>query len=337
MKIENFVRIIDGKLSTTPPIDAFGSICFEPSRVLHGDLFIDTTASREMIHQALEKGAYAIVTILPFINEDEECAWIEVSTIEQTLIKLLRYTITQKSLDVLLLSPVQEAFFEMIQLAPKTFKRLKGDLINITKTVLMAKEEDSFFLSDERLAEKIAPMAERVENFLHVKPYLIAKGLFLSSFIYKERFYAEQKIPSLFVEALLALLDFCDNHNIAYTLDHLTFCEHFYPCYVSHNLNKKEFGTSDKVLIFEPNFELLPLLCSHLFSSSKHPQALLCLPENLHYNFPFAGKRIWFKTPQDLLLQLKTETFTYALIVASKEPFEPLLQKETNAQHASLF
>ncbi|ACZ11708.1 hypothetical protein [Sulfurospirillum deleyianum] len=337
MKIENFVRIIDGKLSTTPPIDAFGSICLEITRLSHGDLFIDTQASRENIHQALEKGAYAIVTILPFENEDEECAWIEVSSIEGMLIKLLRYTITQKSLEFLLLSPVQEAFLEMIQVAPKPFKRLKGDVVSITKSILIAKEEERFFLSNEPLAHKIAPLCERIENNLHVKPFIIPKGLFLSSFTYNERFYAEQKIPALFVEELITLLHFCDTHDIAYTIEHLGFSEHFYPQYITHSFVKKEFGTSDKVLIFEPTFELLPRLCTHLFSSLKSQHALLCLPEHLHYNFPFDGERLWFKTPQELLRELASKSFTYALIVSSKESFDLLFSKESSTIQATLF
>ncbi|AFL68031.1 hypothetical protein [Sulfurospirillum barnesii] len=336
MKIENFVRIIDGKLSTTPPIDAFGSICFEPSRVLHGDLFIDTTASRKMIHQALEKGAYAVVSILPFMNEDEECAWIEVSTIEQTLIKLLRYTITQKSLNLLLLSPVQESLLEMIQTTPKAVKRLKGDLVHITKTILLAKEEESFFLSNALLVDKIAPVAQRLETHLHVKPTLVSKGLFLSSFTYKERFYTEQKIPSIFVEAFLCLLDFCDENAIAYTLEHLNFCEHFYPQYISQNFSKKEFGTSEKVLIFEPTFELLPSLLNAIQKAHHNPSVALCLPESLHYNFPFEGDRLWYKEPSLLLNELKTRRFTYALIIGERELFDSLLFKNTTTQ-LSLF
>lgn len=337
MKIENFVRIIDGKLSTTPPIDAFGSICFEMARLSHGDLFIDTQASRESIHQALEKGAYAIVTILPFANEDEECAWIEVSSIEAMLIKLLRFTITQKSLTLLLLSPVQEAFLEMIQIAPKPLKRLKGDIVAITKTILSAKEEERFFLSDEHLTYHIAPLPERIEKSLHVKPMVIQKGLFLSSFIYKERFYADQKIPAIFVEEFIDLLHFCDTHTIAYTLDHLGFSEHFYPQYITHSLAKKEFGASDKVLIFEPSFSLLPLLCTYLASFLRSQHTLLCLPENLHYNFPFEGERLWFKTPNELLMELSSKSFTYALIIASKELFDPLLPKESHPTQATLF
>lgn len=334
MKIDNLVRIIDGKLSTTPPIDAFATICLELSRVSHGDLFIDATASRESIHQALEKGAYAIITTLPFINEDEECAWIEVNSIERMLIKLLRYTITQKSLDITLLSPMQEALLEMLQLFPRSIKRLRGDLLMMTKTLLNAKEEERFCLSDTALAHHIAPVATRIEKRLHVKPPSVSKGLFLSSFWYQERYYVDQKIASLFVSELLDLLHFCDQHGIAYTLEHLGFCEHFYPQYITHALCKKEFGTSDKVIIFEPLATLLPTLLDYMHHETS--KLILCIPREHHTDLSFEGETIWFDTIEDLAKTLSQSTFTYALILGERESFESLFMK-TFTHQLSLF
>jgi len=334
MKIENFVRIIDGRLRTTPPIDAFASITLESSRVSHGDLFIDTTASRELIHHALEKGAYAIVTTLTFANEDEECAWIEVASIEQILIKLLRYTITQKSLDIILLSSVQEALLEMIQ-TPRSIKRLRNDLFSIVKTILSAKEEERFCLSNPTLAHDIAPASQSIETTLHVKPTVMAKGLFLSSFWHNERYYVEQKIPSLFVEELLCLLAFCDTHEIAYSLEHLGFCEHFYPQFITHALCKKEFGSSDKALIFEPSPLLIPSLIGYLQTQVDASHLILCLPKTFQETLDFSGKTILFERVEELAVLCDT-SFQYALILGDKETYEPLFIKTFTTQ-PSLF
>lgn len=325
MKIANFVRIIDGKLATTPPIDAFASIALESTRVFHGDLFIDTTASREQIHHALSKGAYAILTTLPFEKEDEECAWIEINSIDHTLIKLLRYTITQKSLTITALSPVQEALLEMIQ-TPRVLKRLKNDLLSITKTLLSAKEEEHFFLSDTALVRQIAPAAHWVPTSLHVKPVVMPKGLFLSSFSYNERFFFEQKIPSLFVEELLSLLSFCEISNIAYTLEHLSFSEHFYPQFVTQTLCKKEFGSSARALIFEPSSALMPTLIAYVQTHVEASQLLLCLPRSLQDTFAFEGETLFFERIEELSI-LSEKSFLYALILSDKETCEPLFNK----------
>ena len=157
MKIENFVRIIDGELRTSPPIDAFATIHLEASRVTHGDLFIDVNNAREQVHEALSRGAYAIVTSLHFHDEDEECAWIEVTSIEQALIKLLRYSITQKSIQLIVLSEIQEALFEMIQTPPKQYKRLRGDLYSMSKVLLNAKEMSAFISVITSLLTRLRP------------------------------------------------------------------------------------------------------------------------------------------------------------------------------------
>jgi len=331
MKIDNFVRIIDGKLRTVPPIDAFATIHLESDRVTNGDLFIDIDSSRAHVHEALLRGAYAIVTALEFRNEDEECAWIEVNSIEQTLIKLLRYTITQKSIEINLLSSVQEALFESVQTSPKQYKRLRGDLFVMTKIILNAKDNESFYLSDPSLAIKIAPTAKSVTPILHVKP-IRAKGLFLSSFWHQNYYYTDEKIPSFFVEGLLDLLRFCDQEKIAYNLEHLTFCEHFYPQFITHALCKTEFGSSDKVLIFEPSALLFTRALAYMKGHLEGQKLLVCIPQTNRNLFSDHAYETFFFQDAKELKRLRTMTFHYALILGDKEPFEPFYTKGFTTQ-----
>ncbi len=326
MKIANFVRIIDGELRTSPPIDAFATIHLEASRVTHGDLFIDVNNAREQVHEALSRGAYAIVTSLHFHDEDEECAWIEVTSIEQALIKLLRYSITQKSIQLIVLSEIQEALFEMIQTPPKQYKRLRGDLYSMSKVLLNAKENECFYISNHFLANKIAPSAKSVTSVLHVKP-IVAKGLFLSSFWHQDSYYSDQKIPSFFVEELLDLLRFCDEEKIAYTLEHLMFCEHFYPQFITHALCKKEFGTSDKVLIFEPSASLFTRALSYMKRHLDGQKLLVCIPQSNRNLFNNHEYEIFFFQDANELIGLNTMVFHYALILGDKESFEVLYPK----------
>jgi ferrochelatase len=322
MKIDNFVRIIDGKLCTLPPIDAFASIAFEISRVSHGDLFVDMNASKDAIHQALQKGAYAVLTTLPYGNEDDESAWIEVNHLEKALIKLLRYTITQKLLHVIRLSPVQAAFLEQI-LPPKSAKRLKNDLISIANLILGAKDEELFYTSDALLCSQIAPAATLVEQNVHVSVKMSAKGLFLSSFEHKGRYWSDQKIPEPFVEAFLSLLHFCDDYDLAYHLEHLSFIEHFYPQFISASMAKKEFGSSDRALIFEPDATFLEEHLRYLSRRLEASTYLLCLPESFPEEIRPLCPSIRFKSFDKLAEILSAKRFSYALILGDKEAFEP--------------
>ncbi len=323
MKIENFVRIIDGRLHTEPPVDAFATIQFELSRLMSGDLFIDTQASRQTLHAAIDKGAYALVSTLPYVNEDTECAWIEVDSIETTLVRLLRYLINEKHLRLFLFSPIQASLFEHLH-TPKQLKRLKGDLVFIAKAILQAKEDDAFYLSDDLLASKIAPDVLRVPTALSSLMPIRSKGIFLSSFEYRERYFNEQKIPEHYVEECLSLLFFCDENSLAYALEQLTFCDHFYPQFITSSLMKKEFGMSDRALIFEPDVSLLPKHLAYLAHRVDPSTTVLCLPETTDFMPPTdTFKTLRFAAYAELKEAFTRIRFSYALILGDKEAFEP--------------
>lgn len=329
MKIDNCIRIIDGVLQTTPSIDAFERIVFESSRVLRGDCFIDILGSYEASREAIEKGAYAIISMRPFEGLDEEIAWIHVACVEQTLIKLLRYTITQKSLRCFIASLVQISFLESIQ-SSKSIKTLKGSLLEHAVEIFKAKENESFCFCDEKLALLIAPSAQKIALPLHVS--LISKGLFISSFQYQTHYWHEQKIPALFVNAFISVLAFCDEQSIAWQCDTIPLMsEHFYPQFITQSLRKKEFGTSDKVLIFESNPALLEEEISYVQSQKEATSLIVCLPKG--YDVPFTCKAtLLFYTQVTDLLCLKEHSFCYALILGEKESFEPLMNQTFTTQ-----
>ena len=329
MKIDNCIRIIDGVLQTTPSIDAFERIVFESHRVLRGDCFVDISHSQEATQEAIEKGAYAIISMRPFEGQDEEIAWIHVACIEQTLIKLLRYTITQKSLRCFIASCVQISFLESIQ-SPKSIKTLKGSLQEYAVEVFKAKENDSFCLRDETLALLIAPSAQKIAVPLHVNP-VFSKGLFISSFQYKTHYWHEQKIPALFVNAFVSVLAFCDEHSIAWHCDTIPLSEHFYPQFITQSLRKKEFGMSDKALIFESNQALLEEEISYLQSQKEATSLIVCLPKGCDISFTCKSNILFYTQASDLNI-LKEHSFCYALILGEKEAFEPLLNQTFSVQ-----
>lgn len=334
MKIDNFIRIIDGTLQTSPSIDAFERVVFESGRTLRGDAFIDLHASRQAIQEAITKGAYAIVSTHAFEGTDDEIAWIHVSSIDQMLIRLLRYTITQKSLHLVDASTLHAAWLDAIQTSPKNIKRLKGTLSEHAIELLRAKENEWFCLSDSALCERIAPLALRIEKPLHVKPF-VAKGLFLSSFWHQERYWVEHKIPPLFMAEFEALLSFCDAHHIAYSLENLAFTEHFYPQFVTPRLRKKEFGSSDKVLIFETSPHLLKTEILYLEHVLNPKHLCVCLPKGYITSFTCNAMMLHYETPEEIHL-LRDMPFQCALVLGNKEAFEPLLT-QTFTHQPTLF
>lgn len=329
MKIDNCIRIIDGVLQTTPSIDAFERIVFESHRVLRGDCFIDIAQSPEATQEAILKGAYAVISVRDFEGTDDEIAWINVACIEQTLIKLLRYTISEKSLCFFVASAIQAFFLDHVQTS-RSIKILRGSFVQNAIDIFKAKEGDSFCLFDETLAGLIAPSALTIPPSLHVNT-LFAKGLFLSTFQYENHTWFEQKIPALFVPAFVSVLAFCDEHSIGWECDTIPLSEHFYPQFITQSLRKKEFGTSDKVLIFEPNKALLTEEISYLESHIDTALLLICLPKESDVTLTCKSNILYYTQVSDLMV-LREHTFCYALILGDKEACEPLLTQTFNLQ-----
>ncbi len=333
MKIDNLIRIVDGVLQTTPSIDAFETIVFDCERISRGDLFIDTTHSKQAIHTAIRKGAYAILSTHTFEGDDDEIAWIYVSCLEQSLIKLLRYRVAQNSLQVIHASSLHAAFLHLLH-TPSTITFAKGNLFDVAKVILKLAKEMPVCLEDNTLCAHIAPSAQSIEKGLHVN--VLHKGLFLSSFWWKERYYPDVKIPMLFWSEFTDVLHFCEIHSIAYSLENISFTEHFYPQFITPSLRKKEFGSSDQVLIFEPSIELLAREINHMLSTLPQEHWCVCLPKHLPTpkHLPFCTIHT-YEIPEALSL-LSSFAFRYALILGERSTFEALLTQPFISQ-PSLF
>jgi len=324
MKIENLIRIVDGVLHTTPSIDAYENVVFDCERVLRGDLFIDTTHSMDAIQSAIAKGAYAILCEHPFEGNDTEIAWVHVTSVEQSVIKLLRYRVAQSGVQVIQASRIHAAFLQLIHTSSSiTFA--KGSLYDVAKVILKLSDGMAVCLEDASLCKHIAPSHSSIEKGLHGD--VSHKGLFLSSFWWKERYYSDAKLPMLFWPEWADVLHFCETKSIAYSLEALVFTEHFYPQFVTPSLRKREFGSSDHVLIFEPCMELFEREIESLQSVLPSQEWCVCLPKNAPATNAMALPNCLTYTSVEELRLLSSKSFRYALILGERSAFDALLSE----------
>ncbi len=324
MKIDNLVRIVDGVLQTTPSIDAYENVVFDCDRILRGDLFIDVTHSMDAIGTAIANGAYAILCEHSFEGNDSEIAWIYVTSVEHSLIKLLRYRVAQNGIEVIQASALHAAFLQRLH-TPSSIFFPKGDLYDVAKVLLKLSDGMAVCLEDASLCKHIAPTHSTIEKGLHGN--VSHKGLFLSSFWWKERYYSDIKLPILFWSECADVLHFCEMQSIPYSLETLVFTEHFYPQFVTPSLRKKEFGSSDHVLIFEPCMELLEREIESLQSMLPSQEWCVCLPENAPLTNAMALPNCLTYTSVEELRLLFSQSFRYALILGERSAFEALLSE----------
>ena len=63
-------------------------------------------------------------------------------------------------------------------------------------------------------------------------------------------------MSSFFIPYLCSLIEYFDSLKIKYSIDNFNSFEHFYPQFVTSKLEKSDFGSTRKVIIFESDVEL---------------------------------------------------------------------------------
>jgi len=95
MNLANLTALVEGNLANSPSITAFEDVNFEASKVRRGDLFV--ALAHEDIEEAILNGAYGILFDKPTQISDQEIAWIKVASVDNALLRLLRFHIMQMS------------------------------------------------------------------------------------------------------------------------------------------------------------------------------------------------------------------------------------------------
>ena len=113
MQISSIIDIIDGRLLNRPSISFIYSIKTNAKKVKEGDLFI--VQNDEDITFAVKNGAFALIVDEKYEIIDNEIAWIQVKSIEETIKKLIRYLLSTKRLTAFYCNDVSYDLFNILK------------------------------------------------------------------------------------------------------------------------------------------------------------------------------------------------------------------------------
>lgn len=305
-KIDSIVRISGGVLLNTPSVDSIEDIKISSKNVKRGDLFIDVNGNTEEIEEAVQNGAYCILTALIPKISDEEIAWVSVKDLEKSLIKLARFYAVEKNFRFIPLLDVQYALAKSLHVEEKA-KLLSNFTFEALMQILKSEKETLFFVVKNSFIQNVDPTIKKIKSKIEPDK-IFENGLFHSSFIYKDKFVKEVRLSSFFIPYLCSLIECFDQLNINYKIDNFNNFEHFYPQFVTSKLEISDFGTTRRVIIFESEIKLYN--------------------EELEYLYKKVDKKLIVTE----INELKTKDFRYALIHGKKEDFEELLQEKKTVQ-----
>ncbi len=319
MKIENITRITDGILQNFPSVDQINSIKMDPLKVERGDLFFDIKSSFENQKCAIEKGAYAIISEKITNILDNEVAWIEVDSLRLACIKLSRYEFSKKNSEIICLDDDAQEIMHIIT-KNKEFQKLPTDVYQTLVIIKKSGENIRYTCSDKRLAHSIDPSCKTLEECFNIQ-FFTPKSPFFSSFTCKDKFYYDIKIPNIFVQKLCMVIQYLTKKKIPFDVHNISMEEHFSPIFIDFKLNKKDFGQSSKVIIFENNMDFIDSEIKHLKYFSK--DFIICIPKRYTNCFSHFNNSYFFVGKDDLKSHLN-KSFRYALIFGEKKDYEEL-------------
>jgi len=325
MRLENVLALTHGKLVSEPFVSSFGNIVFDSKIVKRGDLFI--AFDEEMIEEAILNGAYGVMFDKPTQISDTEIAWIKVQNCEDSLKKLLRFKLVEKEINVFKTNEIVLKLAQQV-ITESNFIIITGDVKSIHKKLLNIENNSTILFSptlfDETLFTNVKELPKVSTSLIKIRD----KTLFETSFIYDNKFYERQLISPIFIPYLEELLNLYKSLNINFRLKKFTTIENFEAVFVNKNFEIKEFGSTDKVLIFENNIELVESEINFLQKNANWANIIYLLPVQ---NNAQSTKNIYkYKDKKDIRRILKKIPFHFAYIVGiDKSILEKPFTKQT--------
>ncbi|MBU0720603.1 hypothetical protein KJ877_04625 [bacterium] len=137
--------------------------------------------------------------------------------------------------------------------------------------------------------------------------------LFETSFIYDNTFYERQLISPFFIPFLEELLHLFKSIKINFRLRKFTPIDHFEAVFTNKKFEIKEFGTSDKVLIFELNTQLIKNEIKFLQKQASWAKTIYIVPYTTECE---DSKNVFrYKNKNEIIDILKNNIFHFALVV----------------------
>ncbi len=280
MRLENILALTYGRLINEPFVNSFENIVFEASKIKRGDLFI--AFDDKAIPTALQNGAYGVIFERPTQISDNEIAWIKVSNVEDALKRLLRFRLIEKEVVVYECNEIILKLALQI-ITESNFIALHGDIQSIAKTIWHVEHKSTLLFCPALTPKDIFTTIKSVPKTDGESIMIMEQTLFETSFVYDSVFYERQLLSPFFIPYLEELLCLLKMLKINFRLKKFTPIEHFEAVFTNKKFEIKEFGTSDKVLIFEPNASLIESEIVFLQKQANWAKILFILPHASGY------------------------------------------------------
>ncbi|MEA3373540.1 MAG: hypothetical protein U9Q62_07610 [Campylobacterota bacterium] len=318
MRLENVLALTQGSLTNDPSVTSFDGITFNAKKVKRGNLFIAYEPSS--IEEAVLNGAYGIIFDRPTQISDSEIAWIKVTSVEDAMMRLLRFHLLEKELEVYQCDPITLKLAQQI-MTPYNFLVLDGNTTDVFKELWYCDDGITVLFSPELTDTDIFTTINAIPELVTSSITIIEQTLFETSFIFDDIFYERQVLSPFFIPFLERLLDFMKKKQIDFRLRSFHAIPHFEPVFTNARFEPQDFGESDKVLIFEPSIALVESQIHFLQQQALWANLIYILPANASFSMHDNANAYYYSSEEEVFDLLRSHFFHFALIAGLDRSF----------------
>jgi hypothetical protein len=328
MRLENVLALTRGSLKTDPSITSVNGIVFDAKKVKRGDLFV--ALEPDTIEDAVFNGAYGIVFDRPTQISDAEIAWIKVDSVNEALKRLLRFRLIDRELDVYSCDPITLKLAKQL-MTSSDFVVLEGTFVDICRVLWDVEPHTTVLFSPSSIEEELFVSVKTMPQTATEPITIIEQTLFETSFIYENTFYERQLLSPFFIPYLERLLHFLKTKEIAFKLRPFLPIPHFEAVFTNSSFRVKDFGASDRVLIFEPDFELIESQIGFLQKQANWAKIIYVIPSHKQKRLQGEPNIFTYRSVRDIIDILKSNDFHFALIAEQDRSLleRPLFDQRT--------
>ena len=311
MRLENVIALTHATLLNSPYVTAFSGLSYEAKNVKRGTLFIAKDSSE--IELAIQNGAYGILFDSPIQMIDSEIAWIKVDELTTALLKILRFHILDKNITAYECDAITFDLSTQITTQSR-FVSLCGDIYAVFKELWELSQDSVLLYSSSFTCKDLFTHPKEMPDHNESKIAIIEQTLFETSFIYDDIYYERVLLSPFFIPYLEILFEVFRTEKIDFKITSFKNIKHFEPVFTNKKFEIKEFGTSDKVLIFEPDFKLVDTQISFLKEQANWAKIIYIIPKERAENLENLENVYTYQTQLDIIALLKITDFHFALI-----------------------
>ena len=332
MRLVNLLALTDATLVNNPFVSSFNNIVFEAKALKRGDLFI--AFDEDSIEDAILNGAYGIMFDKPTQISDREIAWIKVENLDKALAKLLRFRLIDKEVRVYKTDEVTLKLALQIS-TESSFMALSGDTRSLGDKLWHIEPKTTLLFSPTLCNEAIFSDVEEISNKSNKEEIeIVDQTLFETSFIFDDIYYERELISPLFIPSLETLLNLYKELDINYRIKKFTQIDNFEAHFINKNFKVKDFGTTERVIIFEKNSTFFDLEYNFLEQHAKWLNVIYLLESSNIEKYQDRQNLYFYSNTHQLTRFLKENSFHFALIVGRDREILSIL--ETSQEQLTL-